>query len=241
MKHSELRQIIMEEIEAAIAEDNMKKGRRFIPTVIPFPKSIRDQFPEHFKLVKNAEGEYKLYISPMMKVSLEGIQRGRTSQDTRSRAGDLVNKLSEKIPTSVRAILKNFSPKLNTSVGEKGMYPVNSKISDVTNGDINFFNPSNPATSDKAYDPIISEEEDSELEKMDMGSYRKKSLPSYDSKEVNKAMSNIHQNISVALILAKKLKNNGIKNPEDISIIITNLEKAENDLEYVRGKESYMK
>ena len=63
MKHSELRQIIMEEIEAALAEDNMKKGRRFIPTIIPFPKSIRDQFPEHFKLVKNAEGEYKLYIS----------------------------------------------------------------------------------------------------------------------------------------------------------------------------------
>jgi len=162
MKHSELRQIIMEEIEAALAEDNMKKGRRFIPTIIPFPKSIRDQFPEHFKLVKNAEGEYKLYISPMMKVSLEGIQRGRTSQDTRSRAGDLVNKLSDKIPTSVRAILKNFSPKLNTSVGEKGMYPVNSKISDVTNGDINFFNPSNPATSDKAYDPIISEAESPE-------------------------------------------------------------------------------
>ena len=50
---------------------NDKKGRRFIPTIIPFPKSIRDQFPEHFKLVKNAEGEYKLYISPMMKVSLE--------------------------------------------------------------------------------------------------------------------------------------------------------------------------
>lgn len=156
----------MEEIEAALAEDNMKKGRRFIPTIVTFPKSIRDQFPEHFKLVKNAEGEYKLYISPMMKVSLEGIQRGRTSQDTRSRAGDLVNKLSDKIPTSVRAILKNFSPKLNTSVGEKGMYPVNSKISDVTNGDINFFNPSNPATSNKAYDPIISEAESSDLAQM---------------------------------------------------------------------------
>jgi hypothetical protein len=162
MKHSELKQIIQEEIEAALAEDfNDKKGRRFIPTIIPFPKSIRDQFPEHFKLVKNAEGEYKLYISPMMKVSLEGIQRGRTSQDTRSRAGDLVNKLSDKIPTSIRAILKNFSPKLNTSIGEKGMYPVNSKIADVTNGDINFYNPSNPATANKAYDPIISEEEGS--------------------------------------------------------------------------------
>ena len=162
MKHSELKQIIQEEIEAALAEDfNDKQGRRFIPTIIPFPKSIRDQFPEHFKLVKNAEGEYKLYISPMMKVSLEGIQRGRTSQDTRSRAGDLVNKLSDKIPTSVRAILKNFSPKLNTSVGEKGMYPVNSKIADVKDGDINFYNPGNAQTADKAYDPIISEEEGS--------------------------------------------------------------------------------
>ena len=117
MKKSELKQIIKEEIEAALAEDlNNKKGRRFIPTVIPFPKNIRDQFAEHFKLVKGTDGDYKLYISPMMKVALEGIQRGRTSQDTRSRAGDLVNKISDKIPNNVRAILKNFSDKLNPSV-----------------------------------------------------------------------------------------------------------------------------
>lgn len=149
----------MEEIEAALAEDlNDKKGRRFIPTVITFPKKIRDQFAEHFKLVKNADGEYKLYISPMMKVSLEGIQRGRTSQDTRSRAGDLVNKISERLPTDVRSILKKFSPKLNPSIGEKGMYPVNSKIADVKDGDINFYNPGNAQMADKAYDPIISEE-----------------------------------------------------------------------------------
>lgn len=164
MKHLELRQIIMEEIEAALAEDfDMKKGkgRRFIPTVITFPKKIRDQFAEHFKLVKGGDGDYKLYISPLMKVSLEGIQRGRTSQDTRSRAGDLVNKISERLPADVRSILKKFSPKLNPSVGEKGMYPVNSKIADVKDGDINFYNPGNAQTADKAYDPIISEEEGS--------------------------------------------------------------------------------
>lgn len=155
MKHSELKQIIKEEIEAILAEDlNNKKGRRFIPTVIPFSKNIRDQFAEHFKLVKGTDGDYKLYISPMMKVALEGIQRGRTSQDTRSRAGELVNKISDKIPNNVRAILKNFSDKLNPSVN---MYSVNSKIADVKDGDINFYNPSNPQTADKAYDPIISE------------------------------------------------------------------------------------
>jgi len=80
-----------------------------------------------------------------------------------------------------------------------------------------------------------------ELAKMDMGSYRMKSLPSYDYKEVNKAMKNIHENISVALFLAEKLIKNGIKDPEDISIIAINLEKAESDMEYVRGKEAYIK
>jgi hypothetical protein len=134
--------------------DNKKKSRRFIPTSIKFEKSIRSKFSEHFKLMKSPNGDYKLYISPMMKVSLEAIQRGRTSMDTRSKQSELVKLIQEKIPNDVRSILKKYSPKINTSLN---MYPINSKIEKIEDGDIYFYSPTNPETAQKAYDNIISE------------------------------------------------------------------------------------
>jgi hypothetical protein len=134
--------------------DNKKKSRRFIPTSIKFEKSIRSKFSEHFKLMKSPNEDYKLYISPMMKVSLEAIQRGRTSMDTRSKQSELVKLIQEKIPNDVRSILKKYSPKINTSLN---MYPINSKIEKIEDGDIYFYSPTNPETAQKAYDNIISE------------------------------------------------------------------------------------
>jgi hypothetical protein len=162
MLKSQLKQLIKEEVRKILKENideqDIKKSRRFVPEIITLTKDIYDKFKEHFKLMKGQDG-HKLYISPLLKSALEQIQRGRTSRDTRSKAGELVNNISDGIPNNIRAILKNFSNKVNPSVNG-GMYSVNSKIKDVSsNGDINFFNPSNPNTKDAAYDPIVSEGE----------------------------------------------------------------------------------
>ena len=155
-KVREKNQILYIQKENTIKENmnNPKKGRRFIPTSIKFEKSLRNIFQEHFRLMKSSNEDYKLYISPMMKVSLESIQRGRTSMDTRSKQSSLTKLIQEKLPNDIRSILKNFSPKINQSIN---MYPINSKIEKIENGDIYFYNPFNPQTSEKAYDNIISE------------------------------------------------------------------------------------
>jgi hypothetical protein len=155
MKISELKSLIKEEIGNIL--DKKKTGKRFIPQVITLPIDVKNQFKEHFKLLKGGDGEYKLYISPMFKTSLEQISRGRTGQDYFKKTPELVKKITEKIPQDIRGLLKKYSGnKINTSVN---MYPVNTKIKDVdSNGDVIFFNPGNLKLGSLAYDPIISEE-----------------------------------------------------------------------------------
>jgi hypothetical protein len=159
MKKLEFRNFIKEEIKSILKENltNAKKGRRFIPQITTLPIDVKNQFKEHFKLLKGGDGEYKLYISPMFKASLEQINRGRTGQDYFKKTPELVKKITDKIPQDIKGLLKKYSGnKINTSIN---MYPVNTKIKDVdSNGDIIFFNPNNPKLSDIAYDPIISEE-----------------------------------------------------------------------------------
>lgn len=131
------------------------KGRRFVPEYIIFHKHIRDLFPGHFKIYTNSEGESKLYISALMKNALDKINRGRTSRDTIQKdLSGLIKLVSEKIPAKVRAILKNNIGKSNPSIN---MFPVNSKIANVIDGNIEFFNPSNPKNSDLSVDKNISE------------------------------------------------------------------------------------
>lgn len=218
---------------------NNKPGRRFIPSTVEFPKSLRDQFKPYFRLLKSKSGgdtvesfsisdkgkdilrqakandtvpkgttidelkalistfktgdiqkadyaeaagiaplsvakifdalttkglvnkqgggaEYKLYIHPLMKSSLEQIERGRPSADYRLVTPELIKQVTDKIPSSLRSILKKYSPKLNTSID---MYPVNVKIKDVTpEGDITFYNPG--SVGDAALDTVISEGND---------------------------------------------------------------------------------
>jgi len=158
MKKSEFRNIIKEEIKNILKENltTAKKGRRFIPQITTLPVNVKNQFKEHFKLLKGGDGSYKLYISPMLKTSLEQINRGRTGQDYFKKTPELVKKITDKIPQDIKGLLKKYSGnKINTSIN---MYPVNTKIKDVdSNGDIIFFNPNNPNLSDVSYDPIISE------------------------------------------------------------------------------------
>ena len=157
MKISLLKQLIKEEIHQVL-ESNFFTfnpnstsggggGKRFTPELIFFYRRDRDVLPPytdetgqqkpHFKLLKSPDGSYKLYISPLLKVALGGIQRGRTPVNNQASA--LTKLAQEKLPNTVRALLKNYSPKINSSLD---MFPVNILIRDITSqGDIIFPNP----------------------------------------------------------------------------------------------------
>jgi len=163
MKISELKQIIKEEIEKVLAEGvtgafdpEAKKGRRYIPNVIVFPKSSRDYFKSYTRLLKSADGEYKLYITGLMKLALDNATRGRVPKNHLKSQSELVKLMSDKIPQNVRSLLKKYSGnKMNTAID---MYPINTKIKEVTaSGDIVFYNPDNTKMADLAYDNNMSE------------------------------------------------------------------------------------
>lgn len=164
MKRSELKQIVREGVQKALKEAQYtprlnqtpaKKKGRFVPETVEFLKSDRDQFKEHFKLVKNKEGEYKLYISPLMKAALDGTTRGRTGTDFWKKTDPLVILVNEKLPGNVRSILKKFQDRINPGLD---MYSINTKIKEVTpTGDISFYNPGNEGVADLAKDDTINE------------------------------------------------------------------------------------
>ena len=155
MNRPKLRKIITEMLVESLLDEAIetKKSKRFPPQFIIFPKDIRDKFmnytevdPQtgeikkvnHFKLMKDASGEYKLYMSPNMKVALDSLERGRPGTDYLSKTSELAKAVTLEIPQGIRGILKKYSNKLNPTLN---MYGVNTKISDVQNGNILFFNP----------------------------------------------------------------------------------------------------
>lgn len=147
-----IKEILAEEFE----QKKKVTGRRFIPQVTILPAETKDQFKEHFKLVKSADGEYRLYISTFLKDALESLSRGRTSRDTQKRLSPLAKMVSERMPQEIRGLLKKYSEKLNSGLQ---MYSINTKIKEVTpNGDVVFYNPGNKAMASKAFDPTITEE-----------------------------------------------------------------------------------
>lgn len=147
MKQSELTKIVKEEIRFAKYSGKSGKSKGFfIPPYIVFKSSIKDQFKEHFKLTKGANGEYKLYLSPIMKVTLDQIVRGRPSSDYIKTTPELVKMVTERVPADVRGLLKKYTTKLNSSIN---MFPVEVKIAKVSDkGGIAFFNPSSSANED---------------------------------------------------------------------------------------------
>jgi hypothetical protein len=159
MKLTEIKHLIKEILteEFDFSQDKKKgSGRRFIPQVVTIPSKVKDQFKEHFRLLKNNDGEYKLYITPILKDALESLTRGRTSRDTEKKLSPLAKMVSERMPQDVRAILKKNSEKMNPGLK---MFSINTKIKEVNpNGDIVFYNPSNKATASQAFDPTISED-----------------------------------------------------------------------------------
>jgi hypothetical protein len=173
MNKLKLRKIITEMLVESLLdeafEDKNKKGKAYIPYYVSFPKEIRDTFmnytevsPDgeikkvnHFKLVPFSNGEYKLYMSPNMKVAIDSLERGRPGTDYLSKTSELAKLVNERIPQGIRGLLKKYSNKLNPSLN---MYGINTKIKEVKDGDIIFYNPANPFIDPKLYkDPFIDE------------------------------------------------------------------------------------
>jgi len=180
MKRSELEQILREGIQKILKEEKFtprlnqtqpKKKGRYIPDTIDFMKDDRVKFKEHFKLVKNQKGEYKLYISPLMKSALDGIDRGRTGSDYLKTKSSLTKDISEKIPTNVRGLLKKYSNFLNPGLE---MFAINTKIKEVTpEGNIIFFNPGGKY-SEESVDDTLSEKKNVSWDAVDKVYYEPK-------------------------------------------------------------------
>jgi len=86
----------------------------------------------------NGGSEYKLYISPLLKVTLDKIERGRPGVDYR-KTDEFIKQVTEKIPSNIRGLLKKYATKIDSNIG---MIPVDTPIKDVTsNRDIVFYNP----------------------------------------------------------------------------------------------------
>lgn len=172
MDRSEINKLLKE-----ASEFEEKSGKRYIPIDVTLTKEVRDLFPGHFALRKSLEtGKPRLYISPLMQVALSGIQRGRTSPDTRKQQSELTKKVLDKIPQDVRALLKKYATKISTGIkGEEddkeegGMFPVRVNIKDITpSKDIIFYSPSNKQTAAQAYDPTMGESIYESLESADL-------------------------------------------------------------------------
>jgi hypothetical protein len=169
MKLTDLRNLINEEIQyvlnteafgkggrnVQISTGNVKggSGKRFIPSIVKLPKSVRDAFKGDFKLVKNKEGEYTLYISKDLHTALNARSLGQTSTKASTslkRVND-INALG--LPQELKSLLKKTS-NLNSSLG---MYAIAVEIKDVTpEGDIIFANPATSGTLD-TFEGLINE------------------------------------------------------------------------------------
>jgi len=90
-------------------------GRRFIPSEFEFPSfllepiKIGDTSRIYFKVVTNSKGESVLMIDPLVKVSLDNIERGRTSFEKEAGLGELTRFIKDKVPNSVRGLIKKAS------------------------------------------------------------------------------------------------------------------------------------
>jgi hypothetical protein len=168
MKLTDLRNLINEEIQYVLNTEafgqggkNMqigtgakgKGGKRFIPSFVKLPKSVRDAFKGDFKLVKNSEGEYTLYISKDLHAALNVRSTGQnttTAKSSLKRVND-INALG--LPQELKSLLKKTS-RLNSSLD---MYSIAVKIKEVTpEGDILFDNPAVSGTLD-TFEGLINE------------------------------------------------------------------------------------
>jgi predicted component of type VI protein secretion system len=169
MKLTDLRKIINEEIQNVLNTEAFgpggknvqigtpnapgKKGKRFIPSIVKLPKNVRDAFKKEFKLVKDKEGKYTLFISKDLHAALNARASGQTSSTAKASL-KLVNDINALgLPQELKSLLKKTG-NLNSSLG---MYSVAVNIKDITpEGDIIFDNPATSGTLN-TFEGLINE------------------------------------------------------------------------------------
>jgi hypothetical protein len=94
---------------------NKNKGKRYIPDQFEFPEFLlkpitvgREEPRIYFKIVSKGD-ESILLIDPLVAIALGAIQRGRTSFDKQQNLSALTRFLSDKMPPSVRGLVKKYS------------------------------------------------------------------------------------------------------------------------------------
>ena len=94
---------------------NKKGAKIFIPSEFEFPSFLLDPIKidntsrVYFKIATNSKGESILMIDPLVKVSLDAIERGRTSFEKEQKLSELTRFIKEKVPNSVRGLIKKAS------------------------------------------------------------------------------------------------------------------------------------
>lgn len=82
---------------------NLKGGRRYVPDETILPSSL---LPGNFKILANGNNIF-LLISPLAKVALEAITRGRTNIDTQANLPRLARLFADKMPQMTRGLIKS--------------------------------------------------------------------------------------------------------------------------------------
>jgi hypothetical protein len=96
-------------------EAKLKGSRRYIPNEFIFPSfllepiNLGNESKIYFKIATNNKGESILMIDPLVKIALDATQRGRTSFDSEMKLPLLTRYMNEKIPNSVRGLIKKSS------------------------------------------------------------------------------------------------------------------------------------
>jgi hypothetical protein len=96
-------------------EAKLKGSRRYIPNEFIFPSfllepiNLGNESKIYFKIATNNKGESILMIDPLVKIALDATQRGRTSFDSEMKLPLLTRYMNEKIPNSVRGLIKKAS------------------------------------------------------------------------------------------------------------------------------------
>lgn len=129
------------------------KGKRMVPkAAFILPAEARNKFKEHFKLLKNSKGEYQLLISPLMKVALDNVSRGRNKEKfdknipiyDKDEGGknkvvgwdkqeNLSMAITLVIPSDTRSFLKKATPRIDPNTD---MYPVGVITDATSTGDV---------------------------------------------------------------------------------------------------------
>jgi hypothetical protein len=170
-------------------EEEMKKGRRFIPPTLPFNEKLLEPFElsktkepiKLFKLVSKGE-EYILLASPFVKNALESIERGRGSIDKDRQAAyaysaNLANYLKDNLNQSARVVIKKYLQ--NAKPGPGGYFPINLTVTKGKNGELLIKNPVFDTSSDIAspkYESLVGLNKQHQDKISDLSPEQKKAL-----------------------------------------------------------------